>query len=316
MRTRDFGRLGQVSALTLGGGGIGAVWGETTRAEAVATVHAALDAGITLVDVAPSYGPDFESERVAGEALKGRDALLATKAQLHDDAPGDPVARMIESLEGSLRRLGRDAVDMFLLHTQLRPAGTTGPAGTLDYDRYATEVAPAFDRLRAEGKIRSWGLTAVAHPDCVIAAIGAEEHRPDYAQVIVNAMDMNGDMWIYPDVPPRNPDIVAAANTAGVPVIAIRAVAAGSLASALDRTVTPDHPAAVDFARAAPFRELAAELDETPAALAHRWALTAPGVATVVLGVKNREELDECIAAEARGPLTDDEMRAIAALNH
>ena len=160
MRTRDFGRLGQVGALTLGGGGIGAVWGATSRAEAVATVHAALDAGITLVDVAPSYGPDFESERVAAAALKGRGALLATKAQLHDDEFGDPVARLTESLEESLRRLGRDSVDMLLLHTQLRPAGTTGPAGTLDYDRYATEVAPAFGRLRTEGKIRSWGLTA------------------------------------------------------------------------------------------------------------------------------------------------------------
>lgn len=313
MRTRDFGRLGQVSALTLGGGGIGAVWGETSRAEAVATVHAALDSGITLVDVAPSYGPDFEAERVAAEALKGRDVLLATKAQLHDDE-FDPVARMTESLEDSLRRLGRDSVDMFLLHTQLRPAGTHGPAGTLDHDRYAAEVAPAFDRLRADGKIRSWGLTAVGHPDSVIAALGNAEHRPDYAQVIVNALDMNGDMWIFDGVPPRSEEIVAAANAAGVPVIAIRAVAAGSLASSLDRAMAPDYPAAVDFARAEPFRKLAAELGESPAALAHRWALTVPGVATVVLGVKNRAELAECVAAEARGPLTDAEMTAIAAM--
>ncbi|GAB7051840.1 aldo/keto reductase [Catenuloplanes indicus] len=314
MRTRDFGRLGQVSALTLGGGGIGAVWGETSRAEAIATVHAALDAGITLVDVAPSYGPDFEAERVAGAALKGREALLATKAQVHDDEFPDPVARMVESLEDSLRRLGRESVDMFLLHTQLRPAGTDGPKGTLDYDRYATEVAPAFDRLRTEGKIRSWGLTAVGHPQSIIDAIGNTAHRPDYAQVIVNALDMNGDMWIYGDLPSRNVEIVAAANAAGVGVIAIRAVAAGSLASSLDRTMAPDYPAAVDFARAEPFRKLAAELGESPAALAHRWALTAPGVATVVLGVKNRDELAECVAAEARGPLSDAEMAAIAAL--
>ncbi|WP_033346299.1 aldo/keto reductase [Catenuloplanes japonicus] len=314
MRTRDFGRLGQVSALTLGGGGIGAVWGETSRAEAVATVHAALDAGITLVDVAPSYGPDFEAERVAAEALKGRDVLLATKAQVHDNEFPDPVARLTESLEQSLRRLGRDAVDMFLLHTQLRPAGTDGPAGTLDYARYAEEVAPAFDRLREDGKIRSWGLTAVGHPDSILAAIGDAAHRPDYAQVIVNALDMNGDMWIYDDVAPRSREIVEAANAAGVRVIAIRAVAAGSLASSLDRDMAPDYPAAVDFRRAAPFRAIAAEWGESPAALAHRWVLTAPGVGTVVLGVKNREELAECVAAEARGPLTEEQLTAIAAL--
>ena len=54
-------------------------------------------------------------------------------------------------------------------------------------------------------------------------------------------------------------------------------------------------------APAAPFRKLAAELGETPAALAHRYALTAPGVATIILGVKNRAELAECVAAETRG---------------
>lgn len=95
-------------------------------------------------------------------------------------------------------------------------------------------------------------------------------------------------------------------------VIGIRAVAAGSLTAALDREVPPGHPAAVDYARADRFRKLAAEWGETPAALAHRYALTVPGVATVVLGVKNREELAECLAAEARGPLTPEEMAALA----
>ena len=56
MQTRDFGRLGRISALTLGGGGIGAVWGDTGRAEAIVTVHAVIDAGITMLDVARS-GP-------------------------------------------------------------------------------------------------------------------------------------------------------------------------------------------------------------------------------------------------------------------
>lgn len=53
---RNIGRLGPISALTLGGGGIGGVWGSTERAEAVATVQAAIDAGITMIDVAPTYG--------------------------------------------------------------------------------------------------------------------------------------------------------------------------------------------------------------------------------------------------------------------
>ena len=56
MRQNSFGKLWPVSALTLGGGGIGMVWGETTFDECVATAHAAIAAGINLIDLAPSYG--------------------------------------------------------------------------------------------------------------------------------------------------------------------------------------------------------------------------------------------------------------------
>ena len=56
MQNRSFGSLGEVSCLTLGGGGIGQVWGPTSRAEAVATVREAVDSGITFLDLAPSYG--------------------------------------------------------------------------------------------------------------------------------------------------------------------------------------------------------------------------------------------------------------------
>jgi hypothetical protein len=74
MRQNSFGKLWPVSALTLGGGGIGMVWGETTFDECVATVHAAIAAGINLIDLAPSYG-DGKAEQVVGEAFGGH--LLA-----------------------------------------------------------------------------------------------------------------------------------------------------------------------------------------------------------------------------------------------
>jgi hypothetical protein len=75
MQQRNFGRLGQVSALTLGGGGTGQVWGPTTRAEAVATVREAADAGITFLDLAPSYG----------EARLGLGVTLALRAAAEGD---------------------------------------------------------------------------------------------------------------------------------------------------------------------------------------------------------------------------------------
>jgi aryl-alcohol dehydrogenase-like predicted oxidoreductase len=71
MEQDPFGRLWPVSTLTLGGGGIGMVWGETTFEECVATVHAAIAAGINLIDLAPRYG-DGTAERVVGEAFDGR----------------------------------------------------------------------------------------------------------------------------------------------------------------------------------------------------------------------------------------------------
>src|SRR4051812_35727258 len=70
MQMRAFGRLGPVSALTLGGGGIGMVWGATTHEECVATTREAVAAGITLLDMAPSYG-DGTAERVVGDAFGG-----------------------------------------------------------------------------------------------------------------------------------------------------------------------------------------------------------------------------------------------------
>jgi aryl-alcohol dehydrogenase-like predicted oxidoreductase len=93
----------------------------------------------------------------------------------------------------------------------------------------------------------------------------------------------------------------------------IRAVAAGALTDSIDRDLPAGHAVRADFDRAAAVRELARELGESTAALAHRYALSVPGVDTVVLGVKNRDELRDGLAAEARGPLPADVIAAIDA---
>ena len=73
MNYRDFKPYSKISSLTLGGGGIGQVWGETTSEEAIKTVHSALDHGINHFDVAPMYGKG-EAERIIGKSLNGLDA--------------------------------------------------------------------------------------------------------------------------------------------------------------------------------------------------------------------------------------------------
>ena len=90
----------------------------------------------------------------------------------------------------------------------------------------------------------------------------------------------------------------------------IRAVQAGALTSAIDRLLPADHPEMRDFARAAGFRRLADEIGVIPAVLAHRYALSLD-VDTLVLGVKNRTELAECVAAADAGPLSPELMARV-----
>ena len=94
----------------------------------------------------------------------------------------------------------------------------------------------------------------------------------------------------------------------------IRAVQAGALTREIDHALSPNYPYAKDYERAAPFRALCERWGEDPAYVAHRYALGIEGVDTVVLGVKNRAELSQCVAAEAAGPLEPDRLAAIDAL--
>ena len=314
MEQRTFGSLGyDVSALTLGGGGIGQVWGPTTREESVATTREAIELGINLLDVTPSYG-DGEAERVVGEAFGGRlpdGVRVSTKCRVNAP-PAAGVAELLRSsLTESLERLRLDRVDVFIVHNML--------VADADADRYAgtplalfeETVRPALEGLVSEGLAGAWGITGIGVPDAVIAALRSGT-PPGVVQCIANLLDSAGAIRRF-EGPLRPREVIAAAGEQGVGVMGIRAVQAGALTDAIDRELPEGHGDALDFDRAAPFRDLAREVGESPAALAHRYALSMPGVSTVVLGVKNREELRECVDAEARGPLDAELMSRIDA---
>lgn len=301
MQQRSFGQLGTVSALTLGGGGVGQVWGATTRDESIATVRDALDLGITLLDMAPSYG-NGEAESVVGEALAGRlpdGVRITTKFGLGNPPASEVRALLERSLDESFARLRVSFVDVFFLHNMIVPDDTRyrGTSRSL----FVETVRPEFERLVRLGRIGAWGITGIGVPDQVIETLG-EDPVPGAVQCIANLLDSPGGLKRYAE--PANPrDIIDAASRREVAVMGIRAVQAGALTDALDRDLPPDHPEMIDFNRASGFRALAKELGESAASLAHRYALSINGVSTVVLGVKNRTELRECIAAEAKGPL-------------
>lgn len=314
MNTRTLGPLGPVSTLALGGGGLGQVWGATTRDEAIATVREAVDSGITLLDLAPSYGRESEGERVIGLAFEGAfpaGVLVTTKCMLGNPPPGEVYDRLSSSLDASLARMRIDHVDAFILHGMIDRDAPEGATTRVSLQTFREAVVPAFERIVASGRARAWGITAAGFPDAVLEVL-AGPAAPAVAQCITNLQDSPGGMQRW-DGPARPREIIATAAGRGVGVMGIRAVAAGALTSTLDREIPVGSPERRDFERATGFRALAQEMGQSPAALAHRYALSMDGVATVVLGVKNREELRECITAEAAGPLSADEFERVTA---
>jgi aryl-alcohol dehydrogenase-like predicted oxidoreductase len=310
MQLHKFGSLFPVSTLTLGGGGLGMLWGQTTFEECVATVHAAVAAGINLLDLAPRYG-DGKAERVVGEAFGGRlpeGVHITSKCNLGNPA-ADRVERVLrQSIETSLRLLQRDKLDIFFLHSNVVPEGHP-MWNAADVSRFTSlklfrsQVRPAFEKLKAEGLIGAWGLTGIGHPDAIIELL-AEDPKPAAVQCIANLLDSPGGLKFYHE-PAKPREVMAAARANGVGVMGIRAVQAGALTAAIDRDLPADHPEVRDFGLAAAFRALCAEIGENPAIVAHRYALGLP-IDTLVLGVKNRAELAGCVAAAEAGPLPAD----------
>ena len=303
MQNRSFGSMGEVSCLTLGGGGIGQVWGPTSREEAVATVREAVESGITFLDLAPSYG-NGEAESVVGEAFGGRlpdGVRLSTKCRLGNPAAGDVLSILEASLEESLGRLDVDQVDLFFVHNQIIPDDAVDHQQGTPRGLFVAAVRPAMEQLVSSGRIGAWGITGIGVPSSVLEKVH-EGPPPMAIQVIANLLDSAGALTRF-DEPARPREIAVAARDRGLGVMGIRAVQAGALTDSFDRELAADHPDMADFRRAEPFRALAREIVESTASLAHRYSLTMEGISTVVLGVKNRAELRECVEAADRGPL-------------
>jgi aryl-alcohol dehydrogenase-like predicted oxidoreductase len=233
---------------------------------------------------------------------------ITTKHQLGEPAPGSVAEHLEASLDASLAAMRLAQVDLFFLHSNIRPDDYVyarhddrRAAFATPWSLYVDEVIPAMEDLKRRGRIGAWGITGVGVPATVLEAI-AHDPKPDAVQAVANLLDSAGGMRSFAEAPiPR--EIIAAARARGIGVLGIRAVQAGALTTSLDRPLKDSHPEAADWRKAAPFRALCQELGEDPARLAHRYALSMEDVDTVILGVKNRDELAQCVEAEAMGPL-------------
>lgn len=155
MEQHELGKQGlKVSAQGLGCMGMSEFYGPRDEAESIATIHRALELGLTFFDTADVYGPHLNEELV-GRALKGHrhDAIIATKFGIVRD-PSNPSARGVngrpeyvrKACEGSLRRLGIETIDLYYQHR-------------VDFDTPIEETVGAMSRLVEEGKVRFLGLS-------------------------------------------------------------------------------------------------------------------------------------------------------------
>src|SRR6476619_677531 len=158
MNNRKLGQDLDVSALGLGCMGMSAFYtGGRDDAESVATIHRALELGVTLLDTADVYGP-HTNERLVGEAIADRRerVVLATKFGMARD-PGNPAARGVNGRPGyvkarcddSLERLGIDHIDLYYQHR-------------VDPNVAIEETVGAMAELVAAGKVRFLGLSEAA----------------------------------------------------------------------------------------------------------------------------------------------------------
>ncbi len=200
MRTAALGPLGDVSRLTLGGGGIGQIWGETSRDEAISTVRDAVDGGISLIDTAPMY---LNCEQVVGEAFAGRPPAhirFTSKCRLGTPPPGETAERLARSVEASLAAMRLERIDLFFLHTNIRADDYSYAVRpdrqdvfSTTWTCYAQEFIPGMEALKASGKIGHWGITGVGIPAMIHQALD-HEPRPAAVQAIANLLDSAGGM--------------------------------------------------------------------------------------------------------------------------
>lgn len=157
MKTRTLGRNGpEVSAVGLGCMGMSAFYGATDESQSIGVIHRALDLGVTLFDTAEMYGP-HTNEVLLGKALADRrdEAFIATKFGIGYNADRTKLtvdgsrANVRRAIEGSLKRLNVDHVDLYYLHR-------------VDPDTPIEETVGAMGELVTEGKVRFIGLSEAA----------------------------------------------------------------------------------------------------------------------------------------------------------
>lgn len=311
MQTNPFGRTDRtVTRIGFGAWAIGGTWGEVSLADAKATLHAALDAGMTFIDTADVYG-DGRSERIIAEVLAERGGdrpFVATKAgrRLSPHVAAGYTGANIETfVDRSLRNLRMDRLDLLQLHCPPTPV-YADPA-----------MFGALEGLRAKGKIAHCGVSVETVDEALMAM-----RQPGVVsvQIIYNLFRVKPAQEFFREATAKGVAVIARVPLASG--LLTGKMTAASTFAADDHRSFNRHGEAFDKGETfsgVPFEVALQAVEElrplvpegaTMAAFALRWILMEQAVTVVIPGAKTPEQARANAAADALAPLPQATMDA------
>jgi aryl-alcohol dehydrogenase-like predicted oxidoreductase len=318
MQYRTLGTTGvQISEIVFGAGAVGGVVFKTDPGVRLEAVRRALAAGVNWIDTAPGYG-NGQSEENLGWILRDLHAEphISTKVRIDMSHARDVGGEVRKSMDLSLRRLGRSAVDLAQLHTRIvvgdPPAGAVSTGLVLGKGG----IADALDSLRSDGIVRLTGITGLGDTDALHEVV--ESGRFDTIQVYHNLLNPSAGRRVPADFSAQDyRNLIGAAHARGMGVFNIRVLAAGVAAGQAPQPGSPISPGSggeSDRNRAAMVNVVLEAEDGTSAQKAIRFALADSRISGVLVGFATLDHISEAVEASNMGPLPAEAIARLEAL--